>query len=403
MRKDFLVFGAPLIEEEDIEEVVNTLHSGWLSTGAKAHRFEEMFKEYTGAKFAMALNSCTAGLHLSMIVSGVGPGDEVITTPMTFCSTANSIIHTGAKPVFVDIDLKTMNISPLKIREYIKNNYNMDQRIQTPVNKETKRRLKAILPVHFAGSPCDMDEISEIAKQYNLYVIEDAAHCIEGVYKGRKIGNIGDLTCFSFYVTKNIVTGEGGIVTTNNRNYAEKIKTYGLHGMSKGAWHRYSDKGYVKYRVVYPGFKYNMMDIQASLGIHQLERIDKYQKRRKEIWNEYNKAFKDLPIETPASTPSDITHARHLYTIFIDKQKTGLTRDKFQQRLYNLKIGTGIHFIALHLQPFYQHNFGYKKGDFPNAEYISERTLSIPLSAKLTNKDVTDVIEAVKTILKNQH
>lgn len=399
MRKSFLIFGFPLIEEEEIDEVVATLRSGWLSTGPKVHQFEDMFKEYIGSKFAMALNSCTAGLHLAMIAIGVGPGDEVITTPMTFCATANSIIHTGARPVFVDIDLKTMNIAPGKIRECIRENYYRDKKSGTPVNKETHRHLRAIVPVHFAGRPCAMDEIIEIAKEYNLYIIEDAAHCIEGIYKERKIGTIGDLTCFSFYATKNLVTGEGGMVTTNNKDFAETIKIYGLHGMSKGAWHRYSDTGYVKYSVVYPGFKYNMMDIQASLGIHQLTRLSKYLKRREEIWNRYNEAFGKLPLEIPVSIESNTVHARHLYTVLIDKQEAGITRDAFQKKLFELKIGTGIHFTALHLQAYYQHHFGYRQGDFPNAEYVSERTLSLPLSAKLTDNDVEDVIEAIKTIL----
>ena len=398
MRKDFLTFGTPLIEEEEIGEVISTLRSGWLSTGPKVHKFEEMFKEYTGAKFAMALNSCTAGLHLSMLAVGAGMGDEVMTTPMTFCATANAILHTGARPVFVDVDLETMNISPLKIRTCIEKDYRLKKRRKALINRKTGLRLKAIEPVHFAGRPCDMDEILKIAKEYGLYIIEDAAHCIEGMFKGRKIGNIGDLTSFSFYATKNIVTGEGGMVTTNNEEYADMIKIYGLHGMSKGAWHRYSDKGFVKYKVVYPGYKYNMMDMQAALGIHQLKRIDKYLRRREEVWNQYDGAFKNLPLATPLSVGIGIRHARHLYTVLIDKNKAFMDRDEFQQRLLELKIGTGIHFIALHLHPFYQHNFGYKKGDFPNSEFISERTLSLPLSAKLTDRDVEDVIEAVETI-----
>ncbi|MDD5195388.1 MAG: DegT/DnrJ/EryC1/StrS family aminotransferase [Candidatus Omnitrophica bacterium] len=400
MRKKFLVFGAPLIEDKEIKEVVKTLRSGWLSTGPKVHKFETMFKEYIGTKFAHALNSCTAGLHLSMVAIGVGAGDEVITTPMTFCATANSIIHTGAKPVFVDIDVRSMNISAEKIKECIERKYYIDEKSGTPINKETHKHLRAIMPVHFAGRPADMDEIVRIARKYNLYIIEDAAHCIEGFYKGKKIGTIGDLTCFSFYATKNLVTGEGGMVTTDNKTFADRIETYGLHGMSRGAWHRYSDKGYVKYRVIYPGFKYNMMDIQASLGIHQLKKLSQYSKKREKIWNRYNEALKDLPITTPAPFGKEIVHARHLYTILIDKDDAGITRDELQQKLYRLNIGTGVHFSSLHLEPYYQHNFGYRKGDFPNAEYVSERTLSLPFSAKLSDTDVGDVIEALSTILK---
>jgi len=238
-REQFLVFGAPLIEEPEVAEVVDSLRSGWLGTGPKVARFEEMFRQYIGAEHAMAVNSCTAGLHLSMVVAGLGPGDEVITTAMTFVATANAIIHTGATPVLVDCDRETGLIDPQRIKDAI-----------TP-------RTRAIVPVHLYGRPCDMDAIMDIAERHNLIVIEDAAHAIETVYKGHKVGNIGHLTCFSFYVTKNVVTGEGGMVTTNNPEFADKIKVYALHGMSKDAWKRFSDEGYKHYQVVVPGFKYN--------------------------------------------------------------------------------------------------------------------------------------------------
>jgi len=377
-----LIFGSPLIEEPEIQEVVKTLRSGWLGTGPKVAKFEDIFKEYTGAKFAMALNSCTAGLHLSMLVSGIGNGDEVITTPLTFCSTANAIIHTGATPIFVDVEKETMNIDPVRIEEAI-----------TP-------RTKAIIPVHIAGRPCNMDAIMDIAKRHNLIVIEDAAHCIEGWYKGKKIGNIGDITCFSFYVTKNIVTGEGGMVTTNKEVWADKIKMYGLHGLSKDAWRRYSDEGFVHYHVIFPGFKYNMMDIQASLGIHQMKRIDKYLNRRQEIWEMYNEAFSNLPVICPSEPEKNTVHARHLYTLLIDIDNIKKSRDDIQQALHELNIGTGIHFISLHLHDYYRKTYGFKPDDFPNAKFISERTISIPLSAKLSDEDVQDVIEAVCYTLK---
>jgi dTDP-4-amino-4,6-dideoxygalactose transaminase len=380
-REKYLIFGSPLIEEPEIQEVVDTLRSGWLGTGPKVARFEDVFKEYTGAKYAMALNSCTAGLHLSMVVTGIGFGDEVITTPLTFCSTANAIIHTGATPVFVDVEKETMNIDPEKIEEAI-----------TP-------RTRAIIPVHFAGRPCNMDAIMDIAHQHDLIVIEDAAHCIEGWYKGKKIGNIGDITCFSFYVTKNIVTGEGGMITTNREVWADKIKMYGLHGLSKDAWRRYSDEGFVHYQVIFPGFKYNMMDIQASLGIHQMKRIDKYLKRRKEIWEKYNSAFSNLPVSCPAQPEKNTVHARHLYTLLIDIDKIKKTRDNVQQELHELNIGTGIHFISLHLHDYYRKAYGFKPDDFLNAKYISDRTISLPLSAKLTDEDVNDVIETVRKIV----
>ena len=381
-RKDYLVFGSPLIEEPEIQEVVDTLESAWLGTGPKVSKFEDIFKEYTGAEFAMALNSCTAGLHLAMLVTGVRQGDEVITTPLTFCSTANAIIHTGATPVFVDVEKGSMNIDPAKIEEAI-----------TP-------RTRAIIPVHLGGRPCNMDAIMDIAKRHDLLVIEDAAHCIEGWYNGKKIGNIGDMTCFSFYVTKNIVTGEGGMVTTNKEVWADKIKMYGLHGLSRDAWRRYSDEGFVHYQVIFPGYKYNMMDIQASLGLHQMKRIDKYLKRREQIWETYNKAFSSLPVTCPAEPEKDTVHARHLYTLLIDTERINKTRDMVQQELHELNIGTGIHFISLHLHDYYRKTFGYKPDDFPNAKWVSERTISLPLSAKLTHADVEDVIRTMEEVLR---
>jgi dTDP-4-amino-4,6-dideoxygalactose transaminase len=379
-REDYLIFGNPLIEEPEIQEVVDTLRSGWLGTGPKVARFEDLFKDYIGSQFALALNSCTAGLHLAMVVSGIRQGDEVVTSPLTFCATANAIVHTGATPVFVDVQKDTMNIDPNKIEEAI-----------TP-------RTRAIIPVHFAGRPCDMDAIMDIAKRHDLLVIEDAAHCIEGWYKGRKIGNIGDISCFSFYVTKNIVTGEGGMVTTNKEVWADKIKMYGLHGLSKDAWKRYSDDGFVNYQVIFPGFKYNMMDIQASLGIHQMKRVDHYMNRREEIWEQYNKAFSNLPVICPIEPEKDTVHARHLYTLLLDIDRIGKSRNELQQELHDLNIGTGIHFISIHLHDYYRKTYGFKPLDFPNANFISERTISLPLSPKLSKRDVEDVITAVKHI-----
>jgi dTDP-4-amino-4,6-dideoxygalactose transaminase len=399
-RKTFLIYGSPLIEEEEIREVEATLRSGWIGTGPRVNKFETLFRQYIGADYAMALNSCTAALHLSMIAAGIGPGDEVITTPMTFAATANSIIHAGGVPVFVDISLPSMLIDPDRIQEFIDKNCYLDDKYGHIINKTSGRRVKAILPVHFAGRPCEMNRILEIATRYNLYVIEDAAHAIESVYQGQKIGNIGHLTCFSFYVTKNIVTGEGGMVTTNNQEFADKIKVLGLHGMSKDAWKRYSDEGYKHYEVVYPGFKYNMMDIQAALGIHQLKRVNINLKKREQIWRRYDEAFQDLPLKLPPPASAGTVHARHLYTILVDQQDAGISRDEFQQRLYLQNIGTGVHYIALHMQTYYKKEFGFKRGDFPNAEYVSDRTISLPLSAKLTEQDAEDVIAAVKTALK---
>ena len=380
VRNDFLVFGSPKIEQEEIDEVVECLKSGWIGTGPRVNEFENAFCDYIGSKYAIALNSCTAALHLSMLISDVSIGDEVITTPMTFAATANAILHAGAKPIFVDVEKDSMNIDP------------------SLIEKAISPKTKAILPVHFAGRPCNMDHIMEIAQKNNLLVIEDAAHAVEAKYKGKKIGNIGDMTCFSFYVTKNLVTGEGGMITTNNEEWSKKIKIRALHGMTSDARMRYANENYKHYQVIAPGFKYNMMDIQASLGIHQLKRLDKNFDRRKEIWNIYNKAFENLPVTTP-SEEKDTVHGRHLYTLLLDLDNLKISRDEFLGEIVRENIGVGVHFISLHLQPYFKETFGLKKDDFPNSAFISERTVSIPFSAKLTEKDVQDVINAITKVL----
>jgi dTDP-4-amino-4,6-dideoxygalactose transaminase len=381
VRKKFLVFGSPLIEQPEIDEVVDSLESGWLGTGPKVKRFEEMFAAYKGSKFALALNSCTAGLHLAMLAIGIRPGDEVIVPTMTFASTANAVIHTGGRPVLADCERGSMNIDP------------------SDIQKKITRRTKAIIPVHFAGRPCDMDAIMAIARKNKLKVIEDCAHAIESEYHGKKTGTFGEMGCFSFYVTKNIVTGEGGMVITGKKEYADKIKVLALHGMSKDAWKRFGDAGYKHYQVVYAGFKYNMMDIQAAIGIHQLPRVDRYWRLRKAIWNEYNLAFKDLPVSVPAPIEPGTKHAFHLYTLILDTDNLRINRDKFLTKMTGNNIGIGVHYVALHLQPFYRKRFGYKKGDYPNAEWISERTVSLPLSPKLTEDDVENVIAKTRKSL----
>jgi len=382
MRENFLLFGSPMIERQEIDEVVSSLKSGWIGTGPKAHKFEEMFKDYKGARYAMALNSCTAALHLSMLVIGIQPRDEVIVPSMTFAATANSVIHAGGIPVFADCLKDTMNIDP------------------NDVERKITQKTKVIIPVHFAGRACNMDAIMDIASRHNIRVVEDCAHAVETEYHGKKTGTFGDLGCFSFYVNKNIVTGEGGMVITDKEKYANQIKVLALHGMSKDAWKRFGDSGYKHYQVLYAGYKYNMMDIQAALGIHQLPRIDKYWQRRKEIWETYNEAFKDLEVSTPSPEEPNTRHAYHLYTLLIDIDTLKITRDQFLEEMTKLNIGVGVHYIALNLHPYYQKRFGYKRGDLPSSEYISDRTVSLPLSAKLSNDDVDDVIEAVKHIIK---
>lgn len=381
VRNKFLVFGKPIIGKAEINEVVKSMRTGWIGTGPKVAKFEELIRSYVGAKYSVALNSCTAGLHLSLIACGVKAGDEVITTPMTFAATANVIEHIGAKPVFVDVERKSMNMDPALIE------------------KKITTRTKAIIPVHIAGRPCRMDQIMSIADKHNLKVIEDAAHAFGAKFQDKWVGNIGDMTAFSFYVTKNLITGEGGMVTTNNSSYADLIKIYSLHGMSKDAWKRYSDEGFKHYLVEVPGYKYNMMDLQAAIGIHQLTRFDENQKRRKDIWHRYNDAFRDLPLITPADPDPDTVHAYHLYPILVDIDQIKASRDEVQSALHAENIGIGIHFVALHKHPFYKNKYNYRSGDFPNAEFISDRTMSIPFSASLSDRDVKDVISAVRKVL----
>lgn len=382
-RKTFLPFGKPDIKEEDIKEVVDTLRSGWWTTGPKTLKFEKKFAKYIGAKYAIALNSCTAGLHLGLKALGVGPGDEVITTPLTFCATVNVIVHTGAKPVFVDVDKADWNINPNEIE------------------KRITQKTKVIMPVHLHGRPCKMDQIMNLAKRYNLYVLEDAAHAAEARYKGEKIGNIGHITSFSFYATKNISTGEGGMVTTNKMGWFEFMNIARLHGLSKDAHKRYSQKKFQHYEAVYPGYKYNMMDIQASLGLHQLSRVEANARIRKKQWETYTRAFEDAEeLICPAEEESGTKHARHLYAPLLRLEMLKIGRDRFMDELLKRNIGTGIHFLPVHLHKFYAKTYGYRKGDLPNAEYVGERTFSLPLGANLSTKDTQDVIDTVLDIIK---
>ena len=385
VRPEFLVFGKPRIEAAEIDEVVACLKSGWISTGPRTAKFAALFRDYIGCRHAVPLNSCTAGLQLAMLVAGLQPGDEVITSPLTFAASANTVIHCGATPVFVDVDPHTCLIKAEDIEARI-----------TP-------KTKAILPVHFAGRPCDMEAIMAIARRHNLTVIDDAAHAIETVYHGQKVGNIADLTAFSFYVTKNVITGEGGMVTSIYAEWAEIIQIFGLHCMCKDAWKRYSSEGFKHYQIVYPGFKYNMMDVQAALGIHQLARVEEYLKIREQVWQAYDNAFRDLPLYTPPPAEKDTVHARHLYTPMIDLSRLQVDRDTVMQALIKENIGTGIHFISLHLHDYYRRTYGYQPDDFPNARWISERTISLPLSAALRDQDVNDVIMAVRKVLRYYH
>ena len=380
MKDKFIVFGKPIIDQSIKDEVLDSLDNAWIGTGPKVKRFSEDFRIYTKSKNSVPVSSCTAGLKLAMIAAGIGRGDEVITTPLTFCATVNSIIHVGAKPVLVDVDKYTGLI-------------NVDE-IKSSITSKTK----AIIPVHLWGQVCDMDPITEIAKKHSLIVIEDAAHAIESTYKGQKIGSISDFTCFSFYANKNITTIEGGMVNTESDEYAEKIINLSNHGLSRGAWKRFSEEAYKHYEVNFPGFKNNMTDIQASLGIHQIKNIDKWQQRRKLIWDNYSESFSNLPFEIPLPIPDHFKHSRHLYTININAGICKINRDTFIKRMHENGIGTGVHYISVHMHPYYRKKYGYKDSSFRNATRISQETVSLPLSAGLNDEEVGRVIKTVNNI-----
>jgi len=379
-RNDFLVFGSPAIEDAEIEEVVSSLRSGWLGTGPKVARFEDDFRVYKGAPHAVAVNSCTAALHLSMLTAGLSAGDEVITTPLTFCATVNAIIHAGLTPVLADVDMRTGNIDPAQIETAITS------------------RTRAILPVHYAGRPCDMDAICGIAERHGLRVIEDCAHAIEAVYRGRHVGTFGDFGCFSFYVTKNVVTGEGGMILPRREADASRLKVLALHGMSKDAWRRFGDEGYKHYYVVECGHKYNMMDLQAALGIHQLARVEANWLRRERVWRLYNDGLAPAPVTLPAASETDTRHAYHLYTVLVNDDAR-VSRDELLDAMTQHGIGVGVHYLSIPEHPFYQETYGWRPEDYPNAMRIGRQTVSLPLSAKLTERDVEDVITAVHRVL----
>ena len=379
---EFLVFGAPQIADAEVEEIVATMRSTWLGTGPRVARFEDLFRERTQARHALAVNSCTAALHLAALAAGIGPGDEVIVPALTFCATANAVIHTGATPVPADVDPATMNLD------------------LADVEARLSPRTRAIIPVHFAGRPCDMDALGALAARHGLIVVEDCAHAVETRWNGVAAGRHGDLGCFSFYATKNVTTGEGGMVVTDRDDYAEVIKVRALHGMTRDAWRRFSDEGYRHYQVIFPGFKYNMMDLQAAIGIHQLARVESNWLRRQEIWDRYQRELSGLGLGLPALAPGGRSrHAYHLFTILVDPDRVGIGRDAFLDAMTAQGIGVGVHYLSLPEHPYYQQAYGWASADVPNAARIGRQTVSIPLSPALSDDDVADVIEAIRRIV----
>ncbi len=381
VRSSFLPFHQPLLGEEEEREMIDTLRSGWITTGPKTKAFEKALADYVGAKHCIAVNSCTAALALALEAIGITRGDEVITSPNTFASTANVIIHSGARVVFADVEPDTLNIDPRKLEAAI-----------TP-------RTKAIIPVHFGGQPCNMSAIREIAKRHQLIVIEDAAHALGAEYHDQRVGTIGDMTCFSFYATKNTTSGEGGALTTDNPEWAEKIAILSLHGISRDAWKRYGTEGYRHWDIIYAGYKYNMFDLQAALALPQLAKIETFWERRRALKARLDAGLSDIPeITLPAELPG-MKHAYHLYPIILQTEALSTDRDTIMNSMQRENIGVGIHFRAVHLHPYYTDNHGFRRGMFPAAELYSDRTLSLPFYPKMTDDDADDVITAVKKVL----
>ena len=380
-RRTFLTFAPPQIGQAEIDAVVDTLKSAWITTGPKTRAFEQEFAAFVGAQGALALNSCTAGLHTALATLGIGPGDEVITTPMTFCASVNVIEHVGARPVLVDVEPDTLNIDPERIAAAI-----------TP-------RTRAILPVHYAGHPVELDVITTLARVRGLAVVEDAAHAIPARFKGRFIGAGPNPTAFSFYATKNLTTAEGGMLT-GEPAFLERARTISLHGMNRDAWKRYDQGGSWRYDVLLPGFKYNMTDIQAAIGLCQLRRQDVFQRRRREVVARYTAAFGADPALEPPVVRPDVEHAWHLYVLRLRLDALRIGRDRFIEELTARNIGTSVHFIPVHLHPYYRDKYGYAPEAFPVAYGNYLRLLSLPLHPGLSDRDIDDVIEAVLDVAR---
>ena len=380
-KKDTLIFGQPDINEDDVNGVISVLRSGWVSTGPVTTLFETNFARYCGADYAVATNSCTAALHLALMVLDLSPGDEVITTDMTFCATINAIIHAGLKPVIVDCDRITGNIDV------------------TQIEKKITNKTKVLLPVHLSGMPCNITALREIASSHNLILVSDSAHAIESLHGGKSMAELSDISCYSFYATKNICTAEGGMLLTNNVEYADKARQMSLHGMSKNASMRYSASGFNHYSIDMLGYKYNMTDIAAAMGVGQLKRISDNWAKRKSIWDKYTSAFDDLPIYYHRDIPKTIRHGYHLFTIQIDLESFNADRDFILNAIQHENVTVGVHYKAIHTHPYYR-EFGWNEEEFPNAQWMSDRTISLPLSPKVTDEDTDDVIEAVIKVLR---
>jgi len=382
MRTSFLPFHVPEIGEQDIAAVADALRSGWVTAGPRVREFEAQFARFTGAAHAVAVNSGTAALHLALEAAGIKAGDEVLVPTMTFAATAEVVIQLGARPVLVDCVSDTLNVDPAALERAVTS------------------RTKAIIPVHFAGHPCDMDVILELAAARGLAVVEDAAHALPARWRGKMVGTIGDLTCFSFYATKTITTGEGGMITTEDAAWADRMRMMSLHGISKDAWKRYTAEGSWRYEIIAPGYKYNMTDIAAALGLSQLVRCDDFLRARIRCRKLYDQGFAGCcALQTPISH-DDIEHAWHLYVIRLDLEQLRIDRDQVIELLKQRNIGVAVHFIPLHLHPYYRDKYGYTPAHFPNASAAFERIVSLPIYPRLSDAEVGEVIDAVVGITR---
>lgn len=386
MRSTFLPFAVPDVNEDELQQVAESLQNGWLTTGPKTKEFEQRFSSLVGANYAIALNSCTAAMHLALEAIGLQPGDEVITSPYTFAATAEVVRYFDAKPVFVDVSAGCLNISPSAIKAAI-----------TP-------RTKAIIPVHIAGLPADLNPIAEIARKHNLAIIEDAAHAFPSHYQGRNIGRaiagVTHFVCYSFYATKTITTGEGGMLCTDNEELADRCRIMALHGISRDAWKRYTAEGTWKYEIIAPGYKYNLTDIASGIGLAQLTKSDKMWARRKDIAERYNRAFQNHPALQLPVDRADCQHAWHLYIIRLNLECLSIDRAKFYEELKQKNIGTSVHFIPLHIHPYYRDKYGYSPEDYPVAFREYTRAISLPIYSRMSDVDVDDTINAVLEVAR---
>lgn len=380
MRQTFLPYNQPDVGEEEIEAVAAAIRSRWLTRGPLTERFEHHLSSYLDGVRVVAVNSCTAGLYLALMAAGIGPGDEVITTPYTFAASVNVIVHVGATPVLVDIDPKTGNIDPGAVEAAI------------------GERTRAILPVHFAGHPADLDAMNRMRDHHGLTIIEDAAHAIGARHRGRRVGTHGNLTAFSFYATKNLTTGEGGALVVPDPEMAEHVRLLSLHGMSRHAWNRYSEAGSWHYDVVAAGFKFNMTDVDAAMGLVQLRRLDAMQERRRQIAARLHQGLEGLPLTLPTVAP-EAEHAWHLYPVRLHLEAIHGTRGDVVEELKTKNIGTSVHFIPIHLHSYYQNRYGWQSGQFPRAEAYYQSEISLPLYPTMSDGDVDDVVEAVRDVL----